>query len=97
MLLATNTKIFVGNNFRESVPTRKKHENFYPVKLTGYMVNQSASLFGASLYEVFNPIAIASEVIGNLSLYTLNSLKVDFWLTFVVLFSPSDDFPACGS
>ena len=58
------------------------------------MVNQSASLFGASLYEVFNPIAIASEVIGNLSLYTIN---VDFWLTFVVLLSPSDDFPACGS
>ena len=94
MLLATNTKIFTGNNFRESVPTRKKRENLHPVKLTGYMVNQSASLFGASLYEVFNPIAIASEVIGNLSLYTLN---VDFWLTFVVLFSPSDDFPACGS
>ena len=38
VLLATNTKFFVENNFRELAPTHEKCKNMHPTKLIRYAI-----------------------------------------------------------
>jgi len=50
------TKIFIGNNFRELVPSHEKHENLHPAKLTGYVV------FGTWVHSGINQLHLASNL-----------------------------------